>query len=88
MRKETDYVKEGRETENEIEKVPDDKPMGKKTYPISPNQRRILEKNKITIPDNCSYAQASKLIKASMAKSKEKLTRANGQEALIPKDEQ
>ncbi len=91
LRKETDYVKEGRETENEIEGVvedkPQDKPTGKKTYPISPNQRRILEKNKITIPDNCSYAQASKLIKQSMAKSKGKPERGDGQEALMVEEE-
>ena len=83
---------EPQEEENEIEAgfpgdEPQDKPTGKKTYPISPNQRKAMEKNNITIPDNCSYAQASKLIKESIAKSNKKLTRGDGQGALIPEDE-
>jgi len=84
---------ESQKEENEIEAgFPQDKPQvkstGKRIYPMSPNQRKAMEKNNIAIPDNCSYAQASKLIKASMAKSKKKLTRGNGQEALIAEDEQ
>lgn len=87
VREETDYVKKGKKEENEIEKVEEKKPQGKKIYPMSPNQRKILERNHITIPDKCSYAQASKLIKESIARSKKKLTRGDGKEALIANQE-
>ena len=74
--------KEGREAENEIEQVtPQDEPTGKKVYPISPNQRRVMEKNNIIEPQNCSYAQAKKLIADSIAQSK--LDRGDGQEPLL-----
>lgn len=86
-------VNNDKEEENKIEEVPateetpQNKATGKKTYPVSPNQRKAMEKNNITVPDNCSYAQASKLIKESMAKGKKKLTRGNGKEALIADQE-
>jgi len=87
LRKEADYVKESREKENKIEKTPADKPTGKKVYPMSPNQRRVMEKNNVPIPENCSYAQAKKLIADSIAKNKKKLSRGNGKEPLIANQE-
>ena len=101
VRKKTDYVKEGREVENEIEQVPEDKTqdipedMRPQTSPLdepaSPPQLRALKWNKIPIPKGCTKGQADELIKASMAKSKskpkEKLNRGDGQEALIPEEE-
>lgn len=74
--------------ENKIELgFPQDKPTGKKVYPISPNQRKAMEKNNIPIPDNCSYAQAKKLIADSIVKSKKKLTRGDNREPLIADQE-
>ena len=85
-------VKDNGEAENKVEEgfpqeEPQSKSTGKKTYPVSPNQRKAMEKNKITIPDNCSYAQAKKLIADSIAKSKKKPVRGDGKEALIADQE-
>lgn len=92
VRKKTDYVKEGREVENEIEKVPEDdqnKPTEKKwkDYPISPAQREKAAKYNVDISKCKHYADVSKLIRDSVAKSKKKLTRGDGQDALIPEEE-
>jgi len=80
-------VNNNREEENKIEKAPTSKPTEKKQYPISPNQRRVMERNNVPIPDNCSYAQAKKLIADSITKNKKKPTRGDGKEPLIADQE-
>ena len=92
MRKETDYVKEGREAENEIEKVTEDEPTTTSYDPLdeaTEPQLRIMKRFKIPIPKGCTKAQANTLIKDNMAKgkSKKKLTRGDGKEALIVEEE-
>lgn len=87
LRKETDYVKEGREEENKIEKVPADEPIGKKVYPVSPGQRTTAAKHNVNISGCKSYAEAKKLIADSVAKSKKKLIRGDGKQPLIADQE-
>jgi len=87
VRKETDFVKEGREAENKIEKVPEEETPPDDS--ASEPQLRVMKRFKISIPKKCTKAQADKLIKANMSKgkSKKKLTRGDGKEALIVNEE-
>lgn len=88
VRKKIDYVKEGRKADNEIEKVPDEDEPTVDDDGASKPQRLVMKRFKVPIPKKCTREQADKLIKASMSKSKgKKLTRGDGQEALIPNQE-
>ena len=58
-----------------------------KDYPISPAQREKAATYNIDISKCKHYADVSKLIRDSVAKSKKKLTRGDGQSALIPEEE-
>jgi len=95
VRKETDYVKEGREVENKIEKVPakktktKSKPI-KKQYPISPGQRATAKIHHIDISDvnaKTGFYEVKERIADSVAKSKKKPTRSDGESPLIPPPE-
>jgi len=89
-----EYADQAREEKNEIEKVPEEKPKTKskqkKQYPISPGQRTTARIHHIDISDvdkETGFYEVKKRIAASVAKSKKKLTRGDGESPLVPPPE-
>lgn len=90
LREETDYARQGREEENEIEEVPEEEKKQKKTYrrvyPVSEGQRKTAKAHNVDISKCKNYAEAHKVIEENMAKSKKKPVRGDGKQPLLAPD--